>query len=146
MDGAVADVHGHTDTNGNEDVEWVEDTGESPEDVATPMDTPGPTDAIVIAEDTNDNDGPKAGDPCEHGVFDPAGVVCSETLPPEVLLICDGEKYLDPKDPENGGEAGLCDCWETPTGEIEAICATPGFVGIARGKKRRVITQRLRRV
>jgi len=139
----VEDIDEQEDVNELSDVNIAEDI-EEPEDIAVSVPDVTEVPDVAVVEDAGSETGPKAGDPCIHGFFDPAGVICTEEPPYEVVLVCDGEVYVDPKDPEASPEIGFCDCWEAPDGTVEVVCATPGFVGISVANQERVITTRLR--
>jgi hypothetical protein len=140
------DIIGIEDTVGTLDVAVSQDVTDSnePEDVTIAATDIEEVPDVAGVEDAESQTGPQAGDPCIHGMFDPAGVICTEEAPYEVALVCDGEFYVDPKDPDSSNINESCDCWETPDGTVEVVCASPGFVGIARANRDRIVTTRLR--
>lgn len=99
------------------------DTGTS-EDVAGP-DTTGPDATTTV----------KAGDPCNE---EPWTAICDETTK-DVELVCMTEKWNTPQ------QLDLFACFCDESGpKPKAVCAVPGFVGIAEAGRSRVVTTRLR--
>ena len=93
-------------------------------------------------------DTPQEGDPCawpeNNSLWGADGgfpAVCSDEVPGQVELVCDGQKFVPPEQ-----FLPCMDCHENEAGQEVAVCATPGFVGISQAGRAREVRYRARRV